>query len=153
MSDSTPHPEHSHQVPDENEYIVSDQWDGRTSRLYRKVCECVSFFWIPKHKYNKLLYCSLACSAKAQRNQEQLVCAYCHQQFERRPGDKRSKTGHYFCSRRCKDAAQGIEGIDQFSSPRTNTGAGSYRVRAIKSFGAKCSQCGYSEHPKMLDVD
>jgi hypothetical protein len=153
MSDSTPNQDLSHQVPNENEYIVSDQWDGTTRRLYRKVCPCGNHFWIPRHKYNKLFYCSTSCSARDHRNQEQLTCKYCHKQFERRAGNQQAKTGHYFCSRACKDAAQGIDGIQNFSVPLAKDGVRAYRTRAIKYYGAKCSICGYCEHPKMLDVD
>jgi hypothetical protein len=136
-------------------YIVSDQFDGTLRRLYPKACKCGTIFWLPKHKYTKLFYCSTTCAAIATRNREQFICDHCKQPFERKFSSKKySKTGYRFCSRACKDAAQGIDGLVEAIRPKKyRDGSRNYRSRALKYYGAKCSQCGYDENKRMLDVD
>lgn len=154
MSDSTAKPQPFQFPLDEDDYILSDKYDGSIRKMYRKFCSCGNEFFVPKHKYYKVRYCSISCASKAKQNRETIICANCQQLFERPVSDKNnSKTGTYFCSRRCKDEAQGIDGIEVIQPPHYKDGVSSYRARAFKYYGAKCSICGYSEHPLMLDVD
>lgn len=48
---------------------------------------------------------------------------------------------------RCPSKIMGWFDLEQSEAPTT------YRVRAMKEYGAFCTQCGYDKDPKMLDVD
>lgn len=104
-------------------------------------------------------YCSRSCSAKAQftkvRQQKQLncICAYCNTLFYRPPSKhKNSKSGLLFCSRKCKDTAQRIEGIPEIHPPHYKEGIFVYRQLALRYYGAKCLRCGYNRCVGILEV-
>ena len=137
-------------------FIWSDEYDGVKRKLYHKVClECGKDFLVPKHRYDEKKYCSLDCANKGQRIREIVTCSKCQKPFERiRAHLHRSKTGLLFCSRKCKDEAQSLEGgIEELQPDHYGDGLSSYRQRAIKHYGAVCSVCGYKEYEQMLDVD
>ena len=103
-------------------------------------------------------YCSRSCSAKHKeakvRQQRQLnsVCASCNKAFYRSPSKKeRSKSGLLFCSRRCKDIAQRIEGLQEIH-PSHYKGSFVSRQLALRQYGTQCSRCGYNRCIGILEV-
>jgi hypothetical protein len=105
-------------------------------------------------------YCSRKCSSQRPiwENRKAaisvFVCAFCNLTFERLTRDVNlSKSGLRFCSRKCKDNAQSLDG-GCFAIQPEHYGDGlcSYRDRALKRYGAKCNRCGYKEQNQMLDV-
>lgn len=137
------------------EYIISDSYDGYTRTLYKRICEvCSTEMWVPQHVDKK--YCSRACTNKGRTNQVEVECDYCHILHKRSQSRLYiSKTGLRFCSRECKETSQRLGGeFNKALLPHTKDGStGTYREYALRTYGAKCSQCGYCETKKMLDVD
>jgi hypothetical protein len=82
------------------------------------------------------------------------LCARCEKSFEAKSARiKASKSGLLFCSRQCKDIAQRIGGLTAIQPKHYITGMSYYRQRALREYGPRCTQCGYDEYEKMLDVD
>jgi hypothetical protein len=104
-------------------------------------------------------FCSKRCGWENQHHPPAetttLSCALCNTSFERRKANlnhPQSKSGLHFCSRKCKDVAQRIEGIPAIHLPHYKDGADHYRVRALRHYGSVCSCCGYNQYEEMLDV-
>lgn len=137
--------------------VVSDGYDGSTRVLILSYCSlatCGAPFYAPKHISKK--YCCTTCAQLASRKRVAIHCDWCGKKFEVPIGKlKRSKKGLHFCSRSCKDLAQRIGGLNKLHPPHYGTGTGegtNYREQAFRIYGARCSSCGYSEDPRMLDV-
>lgn len=92
------------------EYIVDKQ--GKRREAVRVICEnCGKEFLKPKRflTRNKHHFCSQKCSHNFQQNRIKLKCAFCEKEFYRTPSKMiGSKSGIYFCCRKCKDEAQKI---------------------------------------------
>jgi 5-methylcytosine-specific restriction endonuclease McrA len=104
-------------------------------------------------------YCSISCSSKAngaknrQQKQTNCVCANCHASFYRPPSKKiNSKSGLLFCSRKCKDTAQRIEGLSQIHPSHYKSGIYVYRQLALRQYGEFCARCGYDRYVEILEV-
>lgn len=137
------------------DFIWSDSYDGYNRRLYKKSClACQSEFYAPKHAK---VYCSIACKARSRMTSIEVDCDFCHTLHRRKPSDLYpGKTGLRFCSRECKESSQRIEGdFNKVLLPHSKGGSSNqgYRAHALRTYGSKCMQCGYSETKKMLDVD
>lgn len=137
--------------------IVSDQYDGKQRTLYKTSCgACRKEIWLPKHLLKKTRYCSPDCSQAAQRKQVKVRCAWCDTEFSARKSRRsKSKSGLSFCSRKCKDTAQSLEGLSELHPSHYGSWSHkstSYRKRAFRLFGPQCAECGYDEHKEMLDV-
>jgi hypothetical protein len=133
---------------------TSTEFDGKRRKLYPINCKvCNKIRYIPKHRNDKC--CSVECRGIDKRKRVALECFICKKNFERQQDKlKGSKSGLYFCSRKCKDKAQGIEGnCIQIQPSHFKDGSSRYRKRALREYGAKCKECGYSELTKMLDAD
>ena len=83
-----------------------------------------------------------------------LTCAFCSADFSRRKCKVHdNKSGLNFCSRKCKDSAQGIDGnCPEIQPSHYGDGHTHYRERALKHCGAICNRCGYDALERMLDV-
>lgn len=97
-------------------------------------------------------FCSRACGHKSAEHQyvhtTNHTCSQCQIPFYRRKSsDKNSKSGHYFCSRSCKDTAQKIGGIVDIQPSHYKTGVSSYHKKAIEQLGIECQRCGYHKYP------
>lgn len=132
--------------------VVGSTWDGRPRMLFKHTCEqCKEAFRAPRHAHSR--YCSRKCCGAARRTRAQRICAFCGGAFESAPSKARkSRSGLLFCSRRCKDRAQRIEGLPALHLPHYGTGACAYRRKALRDYGARCQRCGYSTDKRMLDV-
>jgi len=138
------------------DYIISSDYDGRSRKLYPKVCPCGTTFYVPLNRLSSRKHCSRSCVAEQRKRQMPLACANCGRTFTRTPSDlKASKSGLFFCSRRCKDTAQSMGGIEAIQPEHYGKGNGAYdyRERALRYYGARCQTCGYDLDPRMLDVD
>lgn len=86
-----------------------------------------------------------------------LNCAQCDLSFKAKDSRlNNSKSGLFFCSRKCKDLSQRIGGMVEIMPPHYTPSNGKsyddYRNRAVEAFGPVCIQCDYQENIKMLDV-
>jgi len=73
----------------------------------------------------------------------EIKCDYCGDLFLRSPSKmKKSKTGLRFCSRKCKDSAQSIDGINDFTPAHYGTSDQRYRLPALNYHGKSCMKCG-----------
>lgn len=139
------------------EYIISKEYDGKQRKLYKKLCSSYNnLFYVPKHILEKSKYCSRQCSDKCREhknNKKLLVCAKCFQEFKVCPSKlKNSKSGFHFCSRKCKDEAQRLEGIKEIHPSHYRNGDFAYRRYAFRIKGKFCNKCGYDKCEQMLDV-
>lgn len=87
-----------------------------------------------------------------------LNCAECGKEVNRRPFQlKRSKSGRAFCNRTCATKYNNRIYKKAEKHPNWTTGYGSYRIRALKEFGHKCSNTNcpikFEIPNKMYDVD
>jgi hypothetical protein len=105
---------------------------------------------LSEHKRGYARYCSRSCGTKGSAQKRypnkkpNLVCAECNKKFYRQNSKQvNSKSGLFFCSRKCKDAAQRIGGMSQIQPPHygTGTGAHSYRAKAFRKMLHRCAFC------------
>lgn len=132
-------------------FQISNEYDGKSRRVYSKECPCGKVFWAPKHVLGKRTYCSTSCTGQSQRRRVELKCAVCKTTFERT--ERRSlfpKGEFHFCSRKCKDEGQTVN-VGLINYPHYGSGNSVYRRRAIKFYGKSCG-CGYDKDERMLDV-
>ena len=83
-------------------------------------------------------------------------CRMCGKHFYRnRTQRNNSKSGVYFCSRKCKDNGQRIEnGIEEIQPDHygKQLSAASYRSLAFRNKEMMCERCGYNKYPSVLIV-
>ena len=123
---------------------------------------CSASFLAHKNKLEKglSLFCSQACSSKGQQQRrpspetaKQFACGYCQCLFLRSPSKMRGTvSGLHFCSRKCKDLAQRIEGLQALQPKHYGTGQRGYRTLALRQLENKCARCDYLTHPEILEV-
>lgn len=104
-------------------------------------------------------FCSISCSAKFQhknkpKKKSNTVCAKCGKKFYKRPSSKKnSKSGLYFCSRKCKDEAQRIGGIKEIQPNHYGSTIKNYRsIQKYENKLNECEICGYDKIPEILEV-
>lgn len=132
-----------------------------TKKVVEKICEfCGKEFLASKGEVKRGYgrFCTRSCSSRRPRpqtrNRVKLKCALCKKEFERMASKKNnSKSGLFFCKRKCKDKAQRIQGgIKEIQPPHYKTGYFSYRNLAFRNFPNKCNRCGYNKIPEILQV-
>lgn len=138
------------------EPISSTAYDGKPRLLWSKPCEvCQRPFWVPRHRLRSQRTCSPDCRGKLRRQRVSLTCATCNKPFERAPNKLNvSRSGVYFCCRKCKDEGQRIGGVAAIQPPHYGTGA-PWVARYIRIRGRKCEECGrsrWSEQPIPLEL-
>jgi hypothetical protein len=92
-------------------------------------------------------YCSISCSTRHTASlrileMTYLECAHCHNQFSRQASRHRkapSKTGLYYCSRKCKDLAHRED-------------CHHARTLAFRNYEHKCNRCGWDKVSAVLEV-
>jgi len=124
-------------------------------------CQIVFDASLKEHKRGNAKFCCHPCASEFRwgkilvHHNSNVVCAFCDSPFYKRPvHQKSSKSGLFFCTRKCKDAAQRIGGISEIMPHHYGTGNGrhDYRNRALNEYGHICKECGYKEHPEILTV-
>lgn len=110
-----------------------------------KYCDRVFAVSISKEKTAKTCsrYChDLNIKKESEVKKISLLCSLCGNNFFRKKSSlKKSKSGLYFCSRKCKDEAQKIGGIDEIQPEHYKNGIMAYSQRALKHYGYKCFDC------------
>lgn len=99
-------------------------------------------------------FCSRTCFGKfnIKPKQPNVTCAKCSKSFYRQPARLKSKSSLYFCSRKCKDSAQKINGgIRSIMPKHYGTSLTDYRKISIRITGYKCVRCGY-DNPNAIVV-
>lgn len=107
-----------------------------------KCRECRRKF--PRRKRSRRLYCSRKCSSLSKRQRIKLRCKLCGRRFERSHSKlDKSKSGLFFCSRKCKDTAQRIGGIDEIMPSHYGASEGNnlYRSWIARQKRPKCIGC------------
>jgi HNH endonuclease len=133
--------------------------------LTRKCQQCNQEFNPPRREVNRGngRFCSIPCASVGRAhprwgNRITLTCAVCKNDFTRLAHRrKNSKSGIYFCSRRCKDIGQRLESnITAIHPPHYGQAgdldASTYRSIAFRHHPAKCNRCGYDRYKSVLRV-
>lgn len=101
-------------------------------------------------------FCSLGCSSKFTKSKNKpepnVYCAWCNKHFYRnsyRQGLTKSKL--CFCSRKCKDEAQKLDGLKLLHLPHFGTG-NNYRNIIFRQKPYICERCGYDKHHAAIIV-
>jgi len=120
-----------------------------------KLCEqCNEPFYVPQHVESKSRFCSQKCFKDSLKKEVVVYCSTCGTPLMRTPSKlKNSKSGLYFCDRWCKAKAQYLDtGISKIQPKHYGSGT-TYRSRALRVLGKRCSRCGFEKDERMLDVD
>lgn len=110
------------------------------------------------NKLGRKIFCSLSCASNHNHpvtiKQPNVECAFCKKMFYKNNSKKKnSKSGVYFCSRKCKDEAQKIKNGFTFLHPsHYKDGNSEYRKRALEELPNKCDICGYDKYVEILQV-
>lgn len=111
-----------------------------------------------KRGYGK--FCGRTCSSRHRAanvvpKEPNCECAECGVRFHKPPSRlKNSRSGFFFCSKKCKDIAARVDGGKKPWHPAhyLSESKWNYRTVGIRIHGAKCNKCGYDKHPKILEV-
>lgn len=116
------------------------------------------------HKRGHGKFCSRSCSSKftkwklSKDIQPNCICAICNISFYRSPSDlKQSKSGIYFCSKKCKGQAQRLgSGFESMLPSHYGASRGiesnNYRNKALAFYEHKCDVCNWNTYPEVLEV-
>lgn len=133
--------------------VHSAKYDGYARRLVRGTCPCGTHYYVPKHVVQRRKYCSRSCAQQGQRRSTLATCGKCRTDFPIRVDRlRRSRSGIVFCSRRCKDLGQRLDGCPAVWPSHYGSGRASYRRVALRALGAVCTDCGYKACAVLLDV-
>ena len=81
-----------------------------------------------------------------------VICLWCQTSFEVVPSRlKRAKKGVCYCSRQCKERAQGVDGISGMQ-PSHYKGHSEYRKYALANLKNACNRCGYDKNINILQA-
>jgi endogenous inhibitor of DNA gyrase (YacG/DUF329 family) len=126
-------------------------------KIHKKCLYCDKPF-ITEPKYIRRghgKFCSPRCAGLSRPrkiHELNLTCAQCATPFYRQPSHfVNSKSGVFFCSRKCKDKAQQIDGMKEIHPSHYN-GKYVYRKRMLRSKAHKCVACGYRKSVEVLLV-
>ena len=143
-----------------NIFILTDKW-GRKRKATKKICknpDCkAEFDCLLSGGQKNQQCCSAACGAILRRTRKVIPCSFCKNRFSiklSKLNEVKSKLN--FCSRKCKDSAQRLDSGEQYGDLRPDhygvaNGLYTYRERALKFYGPRCSVCGYGIE-KVLEV-
>jgi hypothetical protein len=95
--------------------------------------------------------CSRECFSLSQKNGIEMPCSVCGKIVYKKPSrTKKSISGLIFCSKSCANGSHNSLRSGE-NHPNWINGIGSYRERAFKQYGKKCTVCGYDIEP-VLEV-
>ena len=123
-----------------------------------KICKgCSNTFLVEIREVNKgQEYCSRNCFNKNRPliiKEPNCICGQCKVNFYKNPSSmKNSKSGIYFCSRKCKDESQIIGGIKEIQPGHYNDNKSNYRKIIFRIKPKKCESCGYDKITDILEV-
>jgi hypothetical protein len=130
---------------------------GKKRKQVLMSCDfCKKEFWKPfRFVKEGCNFCSKECSSnyKSLINTIEINCATCGQ-IKRitKSHSRNSKSGLYFCNRKCKEKAQRIGGIKEIQPLHYGNGHSEYRKKAIEHYGSFCELCGWKEYIQALEV-
>lgn len=129
-------------------------YGGELRLCYPKACEvCGKTFYRPKHLLIRSRFCSHSCAAEARKDRFTATCANCGTTLSLpKARAKGSRSGLYFCSRKCKDRGQSLSSGLVELWPDHYGKYSDYRKRAFDSYGELCARCGYNDDSDYLDV-
>lgn len=139
--------------------IVSTEYDGKPRNLYSKLCsQCNSEFFVPKHRLDAQLCCSRKCASamKHKKSRVEIACYNCGTKTTRAISDlKNSRHQVFFCSRKCKETSQSLQGnCPKIRPDHYGTGGDlyTYRKTAFEHHPHRCNRCGYDRYIPVLRV-
>ncbi len=117
---------------------------GIRRRGKKKICLICDKEFITR--FNKVRFCSHECSSKASSKPKvRTNCAWCKSEiFKKEHQLANSKSGLYFCNRKCKENAQKLGGIKEIQPEHYGTGKIEYRELFNKE-QLYCRRCNYKE--------
>ncbi len=127
---------------------------AKSRRLYEINCERCGAQCYRRSKVTKA-FCTVLCANRMRSSHVKMNCDWCHAPLKRVLSKLKkvaNKSGKVFCTRRCKQLAQSVDGVPGCQPSHYKDGR-RYRPRALLNLGASCSRCFYSEITAMLDVD
>jgi hypothetical protein len=138
-------------------YIIRDNVGKKREAVKTRCTNCGYQFLKAKRffKEHGNNYCSHNCSSIHRRVRVKVNCDLCGKIFERAKSKAKSKSGHLFCSRICKDSAQKLGSrFENMLPPHYGNASGryTYRIKALNHYGHKCGICSYDEYPEILQV-
>lgn len=110
---------------------------------------------LKEHKRGNARFCSLSCSSRRSRTvkENNHTCHKCKKDFYRKESKRaNSRSGYFFCSRVCKEAAQKEDMVACPSHYMTGRTHKTYRVKAFRELPPSCIDCGYDKHKDILHV-
>ncbi len=92
---------------DDLNYKISNEYDGRTRKLYPCVCKfCAKEYWIPAAKLKIAQACSKQCLILLRQKNGKRIninCTFCNKEFKRwQHAANKIISKRYFCSRACQ---------------------------------------------------
>ncbi len=114
---------------------------------------CNSQYTTRVKRAEKQKCCSTKCSRQLRHinHTVEIECSQCKTKFRKRSGQLlNSKSGLYFCNRKCKDEAQKIGGIKEIMPPHYGTRESAYTLKDCESLGLEEKCVGCSEDKRYL---
>jgi len=135
-------------------FKLSTDYDGTLRKYYNHNCQvCHGEYWIPKHI--KQIYCSPKCNgqAKSIRQTTDVICTRCGTNIRKRQSALlNGKHQKFFCSRKCKDLAQRLDGnCPEIRPSHYGNGIPDYRFLMMEEIQNGCIDC-QEIRPYLLDV-
>lgn len=124
---------------------VSTEWDNgtRKRKLFKQTCaRCSNDFWVPKHRILASKFCGRQCANAADpQDRITIQCHHCGCDVVRLASRlKNAKHGFHFCSRKCKEVAQSLNGnCDAIRPDHYGTSDGSRTYRQF--INTRCVDC------------
>lgn len=141
------------------EYIKKDSYGQKRTYVDFKCDFCNKFHSKEKRFLNTKNYCSVSCfNLFRYKDVEKFstTCSICNTNIIRNKSTKRrSRSGLFFCSKKCKNEGQKIKNNIQDVWPShygSGNGIHSYRRIAFSHYEKKCAKCGYQKIPDILQV-
>lgn len=104
-------------------------------------------------------FCSVICANRYRSENcpplpDNVQCRNCGTSFHKPPSKMAlSKSGLFFCSRKCKDYSQTLAaGVKEIQPPHFGCGIGSYREIARRHHDNRCGRCQYDKELGILLV-
>lgn len=135
--------------------IFTDPY-GKSRKGYQKVCPICNqkFFTRISQDYRCCShYCKTEYSKLHTKIWVELNCANCNKVFKRRKNHlTNSKSGLYFCDRKCKEFAQSLKGGLKAIQPSHYGTAGIDYRSLFAEHELVCKRCGYNEFRSCVDI-
>lgn len=110
--------------------------------IVRKCLYCSRDFLARNNWLEKAHTCSVFCRALLQQNRVTLKCSWCEKEITKQVKNlKNSRSGLFFCDRKCKEEAQKVGGIEEIQPEHYKDGTKAYSLRALNHYGCKCVDC------------